>query len=254
MNTRYMRRAALALTAATLAFASFAQSGAANGTSVEANLKARFTQLTGQPADTITSSPALGLYEITSGTRVFYVDRTGTWLVDGHVVNLQTKTSITQGRLAELQARATPAMDLRTVNYKDAIKMVKGNPTAGRILVAFEDGNCSFCKKLHAELQQVNNITLYVFPVTFLGPQSKAINETVWCSADKAGAWAQAMGDKLKPKAPTCDVSAIDRNSDWARNLKVDGTPTLFFANGKRISGFVPAAEIEKELARQAAL
>lgn len=250
MNSRFLRRAALALTAASFAFGAFAQKGG----SAEASVKERFTQSTGLTADTVTQSPALGLYEITSGTRVFYVDRSGTWLVDGHVVNLQTKTSITQGRLAELQARANPPLDLRTVNYNTAIKMVKGNPTAGRILVAFEDGNCSFCKKLHAELAQINNITLYVFPVTFLGAPSKAINDTVWCSADKAAAWAQAMGNQLKPKAPTCDVSAIERNSEWARSLKVDGTPTLFFANGKRISGFVPAAEIEKELARQAAL
>jgi len=31
--------------------------------------------------------------------------------------------------------------------------------------------------------------------------------------------------------------------------LRVNGTPAIFFANGERVPGYIPAAEIEKRFA-----
>jgi thiol:disulfide interchange protein DsbC len=51
-------------------------------------------------------------------------------------------------------------------------------------------------------------------------------------------------------KADTgCDVSALARNVEFGRKYKITGTPTLVFADGSRVPGAIPAAEIEKLLA-----
>ena len=45
------------------------------------------------------------------------------------------------------------------------------------------------------------------------------------------------------------DASALARNVEFGRKYKITGTPTLVFADGSRVPGAIPAAEIEKLLA-----
>ena len=47
-----------------------------------------------------------------------------------------------------------------------------------------------------------------------------------------------------------CDASAIDRNTAMGRKIRVTGTPSLVFENGKRVPGAVPPEEIEKQFAQ----
>jgi thiol:disulfide interchange protein DsbC len=41
----------------------------------------------------------------------------------------------------------------------------------------------------------------------------------------------------------------VDATIALGAKLKVSGTPTLFFTNGQRVPGMVPAAQLEKLLA-----
>nr|HQU89146.1 thioredoxin fold domain-containing protein [Denitromonas sp.] len=44
--------------------------------------------------------------------------------------------------------------------------------------------------------------------------------------------------------AADCDTSAIERNVALGQKLRVSGTPTIFLADGSRIGGFLPAAQL----------
>jgi thiol:disulfide interchange protein DsbC len=55
----------------------------------------------------------------------------------------------------------------------------------------------------------------------------------------------QAVG---ATSAAGCDVAAITRNVELGRKHKVNGTPTLVFADGTRVPGAVSAAQVEKYL------
>ena len=44
-------------------------------------------------------------------------------------------------------------------------------------------------------------------------------------------------------------ATPLDRNVQLARQLGVNGTPTIFYADGTRTTGYVPGAEIERRLA-----
>ena len=68
-----------------------------------------------------------------------------------------------------------PVFDISKVDLSDAIKTVKGRELPGRVLVTFEDPRCGFCKRLHQTLNDVPDLVLYTFPVSFLGPQSRAM-------------------------------------------------------------------------------
>jgi thiol:disulfide interchange protein DsbC len=48
--------------------------------------------------------------------------------------------------------------------------------------------------------------------------------------------------------AATCDVTALNRNTEFGRKYKITGTPTLFFVDGTRVPGAADAAQVEKLL------
>ena len=60
----------------------------------------------------------------------------------------------------------------------------------------------------------------------------------------------------VEGKAPSgktdCDTTAITRNQEFGRKLNINGTPTMFFADGERIPGAVPLQKIEEKLAQTA--
>lgn len=245
--------AALCLFAATAASVHAAQpAGTGKGalpTAKAETYASLFTSKTGMRADEISAAPLPGFVEVTVGTTVYYMDHAGKWLFDGHLVDLATRTSVTAARKLALEQATQPAMDWKTLNLNDAIKTVRGAAKPGRVLVTFEDPNCGFCKRLAPELAKLEDLTVFTFPVSILGPDSRAKNEAIWCSKERAAAWDAALkGATVKPEV-ACDVSALDRNAELAQKLRVSGTPTLFFADGGRAPGYMEASAIEARLA-----
>ena len=52
----------------------------------------------------------------------------------------------------------------------------------------------------------------------------------------------------VEPKAgATCDMP-LDKVLELGKKLKVNGTPTIIFADGRRVPGAIPLAQIEKFL------
>ena len=51
-----------------------------------------------------------------------------------------------------------------------------------------------------------------------------------------------------EPAGSSCDAGAIARNVELGQSLRISGTPTIFLADGSRIGGYVPRAELEKAL------
>lgn len=212
-------------------------------------LAAVVERLVGAKVESIAPSPIAGLYEVIVSGNILYIDSTGTHLVDGQVVEVATRTSVTAKRKQEYEIASTPVLDINQLNLADAIKTVNGRELPGRVLVTFEDPRCGFCKRLHQTLNAVPDLVLYTFPVSFLGPQSRAMNEAIWCAADRSKAWNDAMKD-IAPAmdGAKCDLQALERNTELAAKYRVSGTPTMFTPAGVRIAGAVGAPAIEQAL------
>jgi thiol:disulfide interchange protein DsbC len=212
-------------------------------------LSAVVERLVGAKVESIAPSPIAGLFEVIVNGSILYIDSTGTHLVDGQVVEVATRTSVTALRKQAYEIASMPVLDIKQLDLADAIKTVNGRELPGRVLVTFEDPRCGFCKRLHQTLNAVPDLVLYTFPVSFLGPQSRAMNEAIWCAADRSKAWNEVMKD-VPPAmdAPKCDLQALDRNTELASKYRVSGTPTMFTPGGMRIAGAVGAPAIEQAL------
>ncbi len=236
------RGLATLLILAALTLLALAAPGAARAqeAAIRKNLAERIPQLS--KIDEITRTPMAGLYEVRVGTDLYYTDAQGHFLIQGSLYDTRQRRNLTEERMDKLLS-----IDFDSLPLTDAFTVVRGN--GKRRLAVFQDPNCGFCKRFERDLQNVDNVTIYMFLYPILGADSTEKSRNIWCAKDKAKAWQDWMvRDQVPPKA-SCDTGALARNTEFGRKHRINGTPTLVFADGSRVPGAIPAAQVEKQLA-----
>jgi thiol:disulfide interchange protein DsbC len=233
--------------AAALAVSAFALGFAAPALAQEASIrKAIAERLPDFPKiDEVSKTPIPGVWEIRLGTDVLYTDESGTYLFEGSLIDLRSKTNLTEQRVSRLTA-----IDFKSLPLKDAIVWKQG--TGARKLVVFADPNCGYCKKFERELAEVKDVTVYTFLYPILGPDSTEKSKVIWCAKDSTKVWRDWMVSGVPvtsaPKDDKCDLSVLERNVALGRKHKITGTPALVFEDGRKVPGAVPPDQIEKQL------
>jgi thiol:disulfide interchange protein DsbC len=198
----------------------------------------------GLKVDSVLRSPMPGLFEIRIGTDIFYADEKAQYLIMGSIQDMKTGKNFTQERTDGLAIEAV----FSPANKANALKMVKGN--GKREIAVFEDVNCGFCKKLRFELEKLTNVTVYTYLVPILSQDSETKMRAVWCAKDRNKSYDDWMMRGVNPGAADERCNApVDQNQSLAKNLRVTGTPAIFFSSGKRVPGYIDAAQIEQTLA-----
>ncbi len=231
-------RLIMGLLATVLTLAAQAQEAA-----IRKNLGERLPQL--PKIDEISKTPLPGLYEIRVDNEIYYTDAKGDYLIQGSLIDVRQKRNLTEERIEKLLA-----IDFKTLPFKDAFTVVRGN--GARQLAIFSDPNCGYCKRIERDLAKLDNVTIHVFLYPVLGPGSTEKSKLVWCSKERSQAWLDLMLKEQVPSAASCDTSAVNRNLAFGQKHKVQGTPTLFFADGSRVPGAIDLAQLEKQLSAPA--
>ena len=184
------------------------------------------------------------LYEVLISGQIIYTNKDFSFLiVEGRVVDPETKIDITSDRLEELTR-----VNFLILPFDKAIKVVRGN--GERKVAVFSDVDCPFCKKLEKEgLSELDNITIYtfLFPLA-IHPKAEIRSKKIWCAEDKEKAWNDYMlknimaNNKGNCKTPIEDILVL------GRDLGISSTPTIIFSSGKKIPGAIPLKEIEKHI------
>jgi thiol:disulfide interchange protein DsbC len=210
----------------------------------EANIRAEFAK--SFPTVKIRSvgpTPWPGVYEAVTPEGIFYADATGRYAINGKLVDVRTQANLTKERETELGR-----IDFKSLPLASAIQRVKGD--GSRVIAVFADPDCPYCRKLETDLKDVDNITVYtfLFPIDSLHPDASAHALDIWCAKDRAGAWSAWLLDQVEPPAATCDGAPMKSLAALADKLEILGTPTIFLADGLRIPGYVPRADLERTL------
>jgi thiol:disulfide interchange protein DsbC len=201
-------------------------------------------RLGGIKVDAVAKTPYLGLYEVRVDGEILYTDEKMNYIFSGNILDGKSMQNLTEKRLRELTAIKWENLPLEA-----AFKTVRGN--GKRMLAVFSDPNCPYCKRFETDLANVDDITIYTFLYPILSQDSHEKAKAVWCSADKSRAWSALMLSGTVPTAARCDTP-IEKNLEFARKYRITGTPTLVFANGERVPGAIPQAQLEKLLADNA--
>jgi thiol:disulfide interchange protein DsbC len=205
---------------------------------VKAEVEKKFPEV---KVESVTKTGYAGMYEVFVGSEIFYTDDKVTFLMLGKVVDTQTRTDVTEARLAKLTAIKFDDLPL-----DKAIKLVRG--TGARRIAIFEDPNCGYCKKFEADLNATENITAFIFPYPILAPDSMDKSKAIWCAPDRLKAWQdQMLRGQLPATIGACETP-IDQLVAVGQKLRVRSIPTMFFEDGLRISGAIPREELEAKL------
>lgn len=216
----------------------------------EAEVRKAVTTLFGPniPIDAVRKAGILDLYEVQVGTDILYADKKGNYIIQGDIIDVKGKRSITDARRSKLQEIKFADLPLEL-----ALKTVRGS--GRRVFATFEDPNCGYCKKLAKDIATMNDITMYTFLIPILSADSTAKSKAIWCASDRLKAWNDWMISGAAPAAAVagCDTP-VEKILALGSRIGVRATPTIFLANGERIPGAIPAARLEQELDRVAAL
>ena len=221
---------------------------------VIANLKARYPAT--QIGD-LRSTPVPGLYEMTLGPNIAYVNASGRYFFFGHVYDMEKQVDLTDARQSALDgtppaasAQGTPpptpisaqtrAQLLSELRLEDAIRTGGGK----RVLYVFADPNCGFCKALESTIALLQDATVYTFLYPILGLDSQTKAEAIWCNKDRAKAYSNWMRSGTPiPPASGCSTPTA-RILDLGHRLGVNATPTLFTPDGRTLAGARPLEEL----------
>ena len=201
----------------------------------------------GVKVEGVSPSPVPGLYEVrlqtADGPKIVYSDDKGSYVFTGRLIDVKAERDLTEERLQKLTA-----IEFSQLPLDLAVKIQRGN--GKRVLAMFSDPYCPYCRRLEQTLMQIDDITVYVFMFPVIRPELADHSRAVWCSKDRAKAWLELAAQE-RPKVPTASASCanpVDKVLELGRALRVNGTPTLYFANGEKAGGGMELGALRKKL------
>ena len=189
----------------------------------------------------ITETPVPGLFEIIVGGEILYLSADARYALHGELVDLDTRRNLTDERRAEGRVEAFKGLAADTL-IEFAPDQTKN------ILYVFTDIDCSYCRRMHNEVGELNKAGVAVrylaFPRAGIGSESYKKTVSVWCAKDSKEALTQAkLGGDVA--AAECDNPVADQYA-LGQRLGVRGTPAVFLENGSQVGGYVPAEQLVK--------
>jgi len=199
--------------------------------------------LPGIQPDEIRATPLDNLYEVTFGGRLVYLTADGRYLIQGKMIDLETRKEITEERLSELKMAA-----LAEVGEDQMV--IYGPEDAKDTITVFTDIDCGFCRKLHSEMGKYNEAGIRIrylfYPRAGIGSDSYDKAVSVWCADNPKAAMDQAKAGQEIP-ARTCE-NPVDEHYALGQTMRVTGTPALLLEGGEMVPGYVPADKLRKAL------
>lgn len=192
----------------------------------------------------ITPTAIAGLNEVVADGSVIYVSDDGNYVLSGVLLDVQGRANLTERALSSVRVDA-----LNSIPAGQKIVFAPQGEVKHRVTV-FTDISCSYCQIFHEKLPEYLARGIQVEYMAFPrgGSQSEAYAPMaqIWCAADPAQAFTDAMAGR-PITAPACDSPVLD-HYDLGDRLGIEGTPTIYDAFGNQLGGFLEPADLERRL------
>ncbi len=195
----------------------------------------------------ISETPIEGLLMVQVAGDVVYMTADGKFMIQGRVVNMDTREDLTESAKSEVRRELIAGIDTS--------KQITFSPEEPAFdLTVFTDIDCGYCRKLHAQVDAYNEngiaIHYMAFPRAGIGSRSYEKFVAVWCADDQQEAMTQAkLGSE--PDPDQCE-NPVAEQYQLGMALGVTGTPALLTADGTLIPGYVPPEQLRERLDKMA--
>jgi thiol:disulfide interchange protein DsbC len=201
----------------------------------------------GIEVDSIKPSLIPGYREVAISGRVVYVSNDGKYLIQGTLMELQSRdnlTAVSEGALRRGMLDAVPRE--RRIIFSPAKPKYR--------LTVFTDIDCGFCRKMHNQMAEYNKAGISVEYLFFprAGEKSEAWDKavSVWCAPNRQKALTDAKADRPVPKK-SC-TNPIAEDYALGKRVGVDGTPAVYGPDGTQLGGYLSPADMLAKLNRSA--
>ncbi|MGB5260803.1 MAG: thioredoxin fold domain-containing protein [Gammaproteobacteria bacterium] len=193
--------------------------------------------------DQISPSLVNGISEVLVGMNVFYVSNDGKYVFEGKLIDLESRTDLTEQRLGKVRLQTLAGLDEKTM-------IVFPAQQPRHTITVFTDIDCGYCRKLHNEISEYNaqGITVRYLSFPRSGPNTPSFSKavSVWCAEDRNMALTNAKAGKQLPEKD-CD-NPVKQHFDLGMEMGVAGTPAILMDSGALLPGYVPAKRLAQEL------
>lgn len=202
---------------------------------------ARITdRLPGFIVSSLTETELPGLYEVVSDGRIYYIDESAEYLIDGSLIRLEDRSNLTDSRLGTIHMGLIEGIDEKNM------LIYEPNEASTRSITVFTDISCGYCRRLHAEIDTLLEAGIRVrylmFPRAGKDSQGHKDLVSVWCADDPLEAMTNAKaGGKIEAKS--C-ANPIDEHVALAERLGLRGTPLIYTDSGEKIPGYREASAL----------
>jgi thiol:disulfide interchange protein DsbC len=231
----------------------------------------------------ISSSPLPGLYEVTTNGRSLYISKDGRYILQGELQSRKVGTGplpgmqqvtignqisymtpdgqhAIQGDLYDrvngvnITEQARSKMNMNLLAKFDDSKTIVFSPKNPKYTVTvFTDTSCGYCRKLHQNVPELNNLGVKVRYMLFprAGPDSPdgKVLQSVWCARNQREAMNKAKSGGQVPEK-TCS-NPIAEHMILAQKLGLQGTPHMVTGNGTVIAGYLEPADLLTRLEQE---
>jgi len=188
-----------------------------------------------------------GLYEFVSGSKLYYVSEDGETFAEGSLIDVKNNKDLTAARLGEARIAQLDKLGV------DNMIVFKPKKTK-HVVYVFTDIDCGYCRKLHSEMDQYLNAGIEIrylfFPRSGLNTDSYYKAVAVWCAKDRQAALTKAKkGEGIDMKQ--CD-NPIQAHMKLGEDFGASGTPMIVTEKGTIIPGYVNAISLAQGLEKEA--
>lgn len=193
-------------------------------------------------------TPIKGLFQVEIGPQIMFVTGDGRFLIDGAIVDLNTREDITETARGKARLRAVNAVGEANMVTFDA-------PDSHHTITVFTDIDCGYCRKLHHEMAGYHDAGIsvrYVFyPRTGVNTPSFDKAVAVWCADDRQAAMTDAKDGK--PVDSKKCTNPVQRHMELGELIGIRGTPAIVLDSGEMVPGYVEPKRLAQMLEQSAA-
>lgn len=195
----------------------------------------------------VRKSEAEGLYEVYSNNGdTIFTTADGQYLLTGDLLKV---TSDGIANVSEQGRASQRAKTMGDFGQKGVITYAAKGAEKASIAV-FTDIDCPYCRKLHDEVPELNEmgvtVNYYAFPRS--GPNTPSFRKyiSVWCSDDQQAAMDAAKQGRSVTEQ-SCD-NPVREQFQLGGRVGVTGTPAIVLEDGNMVRGYVPAKKLAEGL------
>jgi len=205
--------------------------------------KAKVEQQVGLEVSAIADAPVDGLVQVNTSKGLFYISENGEFLLQARIYNIdkgmRNETELALGKIRKegISQFSDSAIEFKAKDEK-------------HVITVFTDITCGYCRKLHKEVGELNDMGITVrylaFPRNGLSSKTYQDMVSVWCADDPKAAMTSAKSGSSVPTAQC--KNDVSRQFNFGQQIGVNGTPNIILEDGTLIPGYQPAAVLEQAL------